>query len=152
MVLRLLSLCISQFVWRGGRWSYNCCSCVFHNLLAVTVVYLFIYFVWVFRSSVYRLIAPVGRVFANGPGDLGSIPGRVIPKKFKIPLCLTLSNIRYVSRVKWSNPGKGLAPSPPHWFSNYWKGCQLFLNFSFCVFAVKCSYREVYRKSEKNHS
>ena len=27
-----------------------------------------------------------------------------------IPLCLTLSNIRYVSRVKWSNPGKGSYP------------------------------------------
>ena len=27
-----------------------------------------------------RLIGPVGRVFANGPGDLGSIPGRVISK------------------------------------------------------------------------
>ena len=25
-----------------------------------------------------------------------------------IPPCLTLSNIRYVSRVKWSNPGKGV--------------------------------------------
>ena len=27
-----------------------------------------------------RLIGLVGRVFANGPGDLGSILGRVIPK------------------------------------------------------------------------
>ena len=27
-----------------------------------------------------RFIGLVGRVFANGPGDLGSIPGRVIPK------------------------------------------------------------------------
>ena len=26
------------------------------------------------------LISLVGRVFGNGPGDLGSIPGRVIPK------------------------------------------------------------------------
>ena len=29
---------------------------------------------------------PIGlmsRVFANGPGDLGSIPGRVIPKTLK---------------------------------------------------------------------
>ena len=25
----------------------------------------------------------VGRVFANDPGDLGSIPGRVIPKMLK---------------------------------------------------------------------
>ena len=44
------------------------------------------------------------RVFANGPGDL-AIPGRVIPKTQKI----TLSIIRYGSRVKWSNPGKGVA-------------------------------------------
>ena len=25
-----------------------------------------------------------------------------------MPPCLTLSNIRYVSRVKWSNPGKSV--------------------------------------------
>ena len=31
--------------------------------------------------NIYKLdIGLVGRVFANGPGDLGSIPGRVIPK------------------------------------------------------------------------
>ena len=53
------------------------------------------------------------RVFANGPGDLGSIPGRVIPKTL-IPPCLTLSILRYVSRVKWSNPGKGVAPNHVH--------------------------------------
>ena len=55
------------------------------------------------------------RVFANGPGDLGSIPGRVIPKTQKMdlmPPCLTLNIIRYGSRVKWSNPGKGVAPYP----------------------------------------
>ena len=53
------------------------------------------------------------RVFANGPGNLGSIPGRVIPKTQKIldTSLLTLSIIRYVSRVKWSIPGKGVAPS-----------------------------------------
>ena len=28
----------------------------------------------------YNIIGQVGRVFVNGPGDLGSIPGRVIPK------------------------------------------------------------------------
>ena len=64
----------------------------------------------------------VGRVFVNGPGDLGSIPGRVIPKTLKwylIPTCLTLSNIRYISRVKWSNPGKGVAPSPTPQCSSY---------------------------------
>ena len=31
-----------------------------------------------------RLIGLVGWVFANGLGDMGSIPDRVIPKTFKI--------------------------------------------------------------------
>ena len=31
-----------------------------------------------------RLIGIVGRVFTNGPGDLGSIPGRVITKTLKM--------------------------------------------------------------------
>ena len=36
------------------------------------------------------------RVFANGPGDLVLIPGRIIPKIQKMmPFCLTLSIIRY---------------------------------------------------------
>ena len=32
------------------------------------------------------LIGLVGRVFANGPGDLGSIAGRVIPKTLQMAL------------------------------------------------------------------
>ena len=35
--------------------------------------------------------------------------------------CLTLSNIRYLSRVKCSNPRKGVAPSYTLWCSSYWK-------------------------------
>ena len=59
------------------------------------------------------LIDQVGRVFTNGLGDLGSIPGRIILLKwYLIPPCLILSNIRYVSRVKWSNSRNGIAPSP----------------------------------------
>ena len=42
-----------------------------------------------------------------------------------IPPCLTLSNIKYVSWVKWSNPGKGVAPSPTLWCSSHWKGSLL---------------------------
>ena len=61
----------------------------------------------------------VGRVFADGPGDLDSFPGRVISKTFKNwylrPLCLILGNIRFVSRVEWSNPGKGVPPFPTSW-------------------------------------
>ena len=64
------------------------------------------------------------RVFANGPEDLGSIPGRVIPKTQKMVLdaSLTLSIIRYGSRVKWGNPGKGVAPFPIPWCCSYGKG------------------------------
>ena len=52
------------------------------------------------------------RVFANVPGDLGSIPGRVIPKTQKMVLDVSLSIIRYELRVKWSKPRKGVAPFP----------------------------------------
>ena len=31
-------------------------------------------------GCIYRLIGLVGRLFANGPGDLGSISGHIIPK------------------------------------------------------------------------
>ena len=43
-------------------------------------------------------------------------------KWYLIPPWLTLSNIRYVSRVKWSNPGKEVAPYPTPRCSSYWKG------------------------------
>ena len=45
-----------------------------------------------------------------------------LQKWYLIPPCLTLSNIRHISRVKWSNPGKGVVPSPTPQCSSYWKG------------------------------
>ena len=49
----------------------------------------------------YRLISQVGRVFTNGPGDLGSIPGRVIPKTLKVLLDTSLLNTQpYKVRIK----------------------------------------------------
>ena len=45
-----------------------------------------------------------------------------LKKWYLIPPFLTLSNTRYVSRVKWSNPGKGVAPSPTPRCTSYWKG------------------------------
>ena len=41
------------------------------------------------------LFGPAVRVFANGPGDLGSIPGRVIPKTLKMELDTTLLNTQH---------------------------------------------------------
>ena len=48
-----------------------------------------------------RLIGLVGRLFANGPGDRGSIPGRVIPKTLKMVLDTSLLNsLHYKVRIK----------------------------------------------------
>ena len=44
-------------------------------------------------------------------------------KKWYLMLpCLILSIIRYVSKVKWSNPGKEVASSPTPRCRSYWKG------------------------------
>ena len=68
-----------------------------------------------------------------------------LKKWYLLPPCLTLRIIRYVSRVKCSNPGKGEAPSPTPWCSNYWRGSlqaaldygrQLYLTFSYMEWNV----------------
>ena len=54
-----------------------------------------------FLKLINRLIVPVGRVFTNGPGDKGSIQGRVIPKTFKMVLDTSLLNTQqYKVRIK----------------------------------------------------
>ena len=58
------------------------------------------------------------RVFTNVPVDLGSIPGRVIPK-FKKMLLDAIRIIRYISRVKRSNLMNGVVPSPTPWSCSY---------------------------------
>ena len=65
------------------------------NFTEQTVIYIYIYI------YIYRLIGLVNRVFANGPGDDGSIPGRVIPKTLKRVLDTSLLNTqRYEVRIK----------------------------------------------------
>ena len=44
------------------------------------------------QTRIYWLIGLAGRVFANGLEDLGSIPGHVIPKTFKMLLDTSLLN------------------------------------------------------------
>ena len=71
------------------------------------------------------------RVFAKGPGDMGSIPGRVIPKTRKMVLDTALLNTQqykvsiYASKVKWSNTEKGVPTSTTSQCSSYWKGSLL---------------------------
>ena len=65
------------------------------------------------------------RVFANGLGDLGSIPGRVIPKTQKMVLDASLLNTQhYKVRIKGKveQSREGVAPSPTHCCSSYRKG------------------------------
>ena len=48
-----------------------------------------------------QIIGLAGRMFANGPGDLCSIPGRVIPKTLKMVLDTSLLNTQqYKVRIK----------------------------------------------------
>ena len=54
-------------------------------------------------------------VFANGPGDLGSIPGRVIPKNLKMELDTTLLNtqhykVRFKGKVEQSRERSSALP------------------------------------------
>ena len=65
------------------------------------------------------------RVFANGPGDLGSVPGRVIPKTQKMILDASLLNTQhYKVRIKGKveQSREGVAPSRTPWCSSYRKG------------------------------
>ena len=58
-------------------------------------------FYWVFHTisplpnKAEKVICLMSRVFANGPGDRGSIPGRVIPKTQKIVLDAALLNTQH---------------------------------------------------------
>ena len=60
-------------------------------------------------------IGLLGRVFANGPGDLGSISSRVIPKTLKMVLDTSLLNtqqykIRIKSKVEQSRERSSALP------------------------------------------
>ena len=62
------------------------------------------------------LICQVGRMFANGPRDLGSIPGHVIPKTFEMvldnPLLNTQQNkVRIKGKMEQSRERSSALPN-----------------------------------------
>ena len=72
---------------------------------------------WIVRNrTVYRLIGQVGRLFANGPGHLGSIPARLIPKTLKMVLDSSLLNTQqYKVRIKGKvEQSKEKSSAPPY--------------------------------------
>ena len=86
------------------------------NSQIILVVINLIYFSWIGLGV---------RVFANGLGDLGSIPGRVIPKTQKMVLDASLLNTQHHKvqiKGKVEQSREGVAPSPTHWCSSYGKG------------------------------
>ena len=74
----------------------------FHGFLdkVYDLMWYFVHFEVVYYPD-YWLIDQVGRVFGNDSGDLGSIPGNVIPKTFKMVLDTSLLNTQqYKVRIK----------------------------------------------------
>ena len=65
--------------------------------------------------------AQVGRVFTNGPGDLVSITGRVIPKTLKMILDTSLLNTQqYKVRIKGKvEQSRERSSAPLHLSSSY---------------------------------
>ena len=82
-------------------------------------------YIYIYKHTYVPDIGLEVRVFANGPGDLGSIPGRVIPKTQKMVLDASLLNTQhYKVRIKGKvgQSREGVAPSPTPWCSSYRKG------------------------------
>ena len=94
---------------------------------------------YMYKEDLVPDIGLAVRVFANGSGDLGSIPGWVIPKTQKMVLDASLLNTQHYKvqiKGKVEPSREGVAPSPTSWCSSYQKGslrvtldygCQLYL-------------------------
>ena len=100
----------------------NCASC-YKNIKKSFGLVGWLGFLWH-----YRLISLMGKVLANGPGDLGLIPGRVIPKSRKMVLDTALLNtqqykVRIKGKVEQSRE-RSRAPSTSR-CSSHWEGSLL---------------------------
>ena len=102
------------------------------------------------RITLFFVFGLAVRVFANGPGDLGSIPGRVIPKTQKMVLDASLLNTQhYKVRIKGKveQSREGVAPSPTPWCSSYRKGnLRVTLDYGRQLYLDELSKRETYLK------
>ena len=92
-------------VLRDGFVSFYCFECLEKGELIYSVnfenIYIYIYiYIRNFFPSKFGIGIMV-KVFTNSPGDLGSIPGRVIPWTQKMVLDAALLNIQhYKVRIK----------------------------------------------------
>ena len=83
------------------------------------------------------------RVFTNGPGDLGSIPGRVIPKTKKKVLDASLLNTQHY-KVRIKGKVEGVAPSHTPWCSSYRKGSlRVTLDYGRQLYLLMCACKRL---------
>ena len=93
-------------------------------------------------EHVYTSVKIIIYIWPGRPGFNPRLSHTKDSKKwYLMPPCLTLSVISCRSRIKWSNPGKRVMPSPTPWCCSYRKGilwvnfdygCQLFYFMSDC--------------------
>ena len=85
---------------------------IFQSCNSINIIYIYIYI------YIERECSPIAReTWVQSQVE----SYQRLKKWYLMPPCLTLSIIRYGSRVKWSNPGKGVAPSPTPWCSKLLK-------------------------------
>ena len=89
-----------------------------HLFLFLSKVVLFIQ-IYLFHNRLIDLVSPIAWE-TTVQSQVSSY--QRFKKWYLIPPCLTVSIIKYVSRVKWSNPGEEVAPSPTLCCSSHWKG------------------------------
>ena len=100
------------------------CPCCFRS----NIIWSWCRYFMLLTLKIHRFIGLVGRVFANGLGHLGSIPGRVTPKTLKMVLDTSLLNAQQYKvciKGKVEQFKEGVAPSPTSRCSSYWKGSLL---------------------------
>ena len=96
-----------------------------------------IYDMYITKMLINQLIVLVSRVFTNCPRRPGFNPRSRHTKDFKMVFDTSLLNTQQYKvhiKVKWSNPGKGVVPSPTPRCSRYWKGSLQVANFTFYLY------------------
>ena len=116
--------------WRRMKRESQGIPCLWHDIMMIIYTdkrdKVWFGLVSLFRTKIVVLFNQSGSfaywVECSPMGWETEVQSQRLLKWYLIPPSLTLSIIRHVSRVKWSNPGEGVAPSPTPRCSSYWKG------------------------------
>ena len=119
------SYCHSEYVFHGikrrNHWTQLALCLHIRTFMSIFLfqhknVYIYIY-IYMNRTLAWWLeCSPMAKVQSQVESY------QRLKKWYLMPPCLTLSIIRFGSRVKWSNSGKRVAPSLTPWGCSYRKG------------------------------